>query len=72
MQPSITWKKSSYSSAAASECLEAGMRTGSEIKIIFVRDSKKTQSPVLQFGKLCWINFLQMAESPTTGAVCAD
>ncbi|MDX3231158.1 DUF397 domain-containing protein [Streptomyces sp. ME19-01-6] len=48
------WFKSSYSSAGATECVEAAFRAGG----IAVRDSKEPERAVLAFSARAWGDFV--------------
>lgn len=51
-----SWRKSSYSNGAGSNCVEvAGMAAS-----IAVRDSKDRSGPVLTFGTADWTAFLTL------------
>ncbi|GAA2613776.1 DUF397 domain-containing protein [Streptomyces sp. LARHCF252] len=49
------WRKSSYSDGGASNCLEVA---DDHPGIVPVRDSKRSDSPVLVFGASPWTSFL--------------
>lgn len=51
---SVTWRKSTYSSGGANNCVEVGAAAG-----VLVRDTKdKGSGPVLSFTATAWSEFL--------------
>ncbi|MGW3568572.1 DUF397 domain-containing protein [Streptomyces sp. NPDC000941] len=69
-KPSISgtgddWFKSSYSSAGATECVEASFRAGG----IAVRDSKEPERAVLAFSARTWENFVAALGRGQVGSV---
>lgn len=58
------WFKSSYSSAGATECVEAAFRTGG----IAVRDSREPERAVLAFSDRAWGNFVAALRRGQVGA----
>jgi hypothetical protein len=54
----LTWMKSSYSAGDGGQCVEVATTAGTSVHI---RDSKRTDSPVLNVGSTGWEQFLRMA-----------
>ncbi|MFJ2112042.1 MULTISPECIES: DUF397 domain-containing protein [unclassified Streptomyces] len=55
----VAWYKSSYSGSGGGDCVEVAVAPTA----IHIRDSKRTQGPVLQFPATGWTDFVAFAQA---------
>lgn len=53
----LAWRKSSYSDSGGGECVEVAAAAAT----VHVRDSKRTEGPVLTVPPAAWDRFLEVA-----------
>ncbi|MFI5619507.1 DUF397 domain-containing protein [Streptomyces sp. NPDC051567] len=63
MTDTLTWRKSTYSSAAGDNCVEWSPACAAATGTVPVRDSKLTDGPVLTVAATAWTALVGMARA---------
>nr|WP_202487842.1 DUF397 domain-containing protein [Streptomyces sp. SID8354] len=59
----VTWRKSSYSNSDGGACIEVADNVTAHAPLVPVRDSKRSDGPVLVFEAGAWASFVTAAKT---------